>query len=346
MCLTHIALQPLPLSKKISSSPSSKSFVFSQSRMRSLRGSLASIPGALSEFISNTTTTPIDGASQVTIPSPPPFSVMTSSAYSDDFSDVSHAIPSTLIKEQWQVILDQDASVDELKSAIERCKELVVSTDELSDERKWLVRHLVELRFRLSEIEDALGDSGMTGSNVRVCFESCAPSAFELMKIPKLSQNSIFEQVILGHHFVDSNSKATPKTRQHCDHCTGVIWSVVQASYICSDCNYRVHHKCVNSVSRICAHITASEYKEPIGDICPEDGLAAQKYKCSECESSLSFSKYCVLDTAKLLSGKLAISYEVNMNLPFNHNHIYHIHFIDLPRPFYYFGYEYRTSGR
>lgn len=66
----------------------------------------------------------------------------------------------------------------------------------------------------------------------------------------------------------------------------------MQASYICSDCNYCVHHKCINSVSRVCAHIAASENKEPIWDICPEDGLAAQKYKCDECDTSLSFSEY------------------------------------------------------
>lgn len=141
--------------------------------MQSWRGSLASIPSAISEFISNTTTTPIDGSSQVMVPSPPPFSAMTSSAHSDDFSDISHAIPSTLIKEQWQVILDQDATPSDLSNAIGRCKELVVNTDELSDERKWLVRHLVELRFRLSEIEEALIDPIKMVPNVRVSVGNC-----------------------------------------------------------------------------------------------------------------------------------------------------------------------------
>lgn len=139
--------------------------------MRSLRGSIASIPGALSDFISNTTMTPIDGASEVTTMSSPPPTAMISSAHSDDFSDCSHAIPTTLIKEQWQLVLDQDAKVDDLKVAIEKCKELIIKTDELSDERKWLVRHLVELRFRMNEIEDALSDPGR-GSNVRVIFQS------------------------------------------------------------------------------------------------------------------------------------------------------------------------------
>lgn len=145
--------------------------------MRSLRGSLASIPGALSEFISNTTTTPIEGASEVTMSSPPPSSAMTSSAHSEDFADISHAIPSSLIKEQWQVVLDQEATMDDLRNATERCKELVVNTDELSEERKWLVRHLVELRYRMSEIEDANSDPARAGSNVRVCVHCSAFSS-------------------------------------------------------------------------------------------------------------------------------------------------------------------------
>lgn len=65
------------------------------------------------------------------------------------------SIPNTLIKEQCQLILDQNASVEDLTNAIEKCKELVLITDECSTERKWLVRHLVELRFRLKEIDDA-----------------------------------------------------------------------------------------------------------------------------------------------------------------------------------------------
>lgn len=38
-------------------------------------------------------------------------------------------------------------------------------------------------------------------------------------------------QVILGHHFVVGKATAA---RHHCDHCSGIIWSVVQASYACT----------------------------------------------------------------------------------------------------------------
>lgn len=106
-----------------------------------------------------------------------------------------------------------------------------------------------------------------------------------------LSSLCLHKQVILGHHFVDYQAKSIPTTKQHCDNCTGIIWSVVQASYICIDCNFCVHHKCVTNVIRVCANVIASERKEPLDEICPENGLSFQRYKCAECHASLSFSK-------------------------------------------------------
>lgn len=140
--------------------------------MQSLRGSIANLPNALSNLISNTniSTSPIDGTSANMISSPiTPTIEHDASVISsgDDGSDKSHAIPTSLIKEQWQLVLDQDASMDDLTNAIEKCKELVLNTDECSDERKWLVRHLVELRFRSREMEDT--DQSRAGSSYKVC---------------------------------------------------------------------------------------------------------------------------------------------------------------------------------
>lgn len=142
--------------------------------MQSLRGNLASIPNALSSLIS-TTASPVDGTNyDVPTISSPSFDSMHSDALTsvsgDDSSDKSHAIPNSLIKEQWQLVLDQDATIDELTTAIDKCKELVLKTDECSTERKWLVRHLVELRFRLREMEDANTDHYKSGASYRVSF--------------------------------------------------------------------------------------------------------------------------------------------------------------------------------
>lgn len=138
--------------------------------MQSLRGNLASLPNALSNLI-NTATSPVEGTNFLPPTSPSFDSDTLASVSGDDSSDKSHAIPNSLIKEQWQLVLEEDATIDELTTAIEKCKELVLKTDECSTERKWLVRHLVELRFRLREMEDANIDHSKTGASYRVCFE-------------------------------------------------------------------------------------------------------------------------------------------------------------------------------
>jgi hypothetical protein len=119
-------------------------------------------------------------------------------------NSISHAIPNSLIKEDWQLVLEQEASVEQLENAIERCKELVLSADEYSTERKWLVHHLVELKFRLAELEDI----GEQSTGVATTF-----------------------RVVLGHHFVTGRMT---HAKTYCDHCCGIIWNVVQASYVCN----------------------------------------------------------------------------------------------------------------
>lgn len=178
----------------------------------------------------------------------------------EDILDRSHAIPFGLIREQWQLVLDWDASMPEMEDAIRKCKELVLRcNDDESEEKKWLVRHLIELRYRLRELQDVDNDP-----------DALPPET----------------KVILGHHFVANRNN--PKYKVHCDHCSGLIWNVVQASYICTDCSFAVHHKCIRNVIRICAHVITTERNLPIECICPEIGLAFQKYTCAECGSQLS----------------------------------------------------------
>ncbi|XP_059615218.1 differentially expressed in FDCP 8 homolog isoform X1 [Phlebotomus argentipes] len=206
-------------------------------------------------------------------------SFSSSSTHSDEIStssEVSQAIPHALIREQWQLVLGQEASMVDLQSAIELCRRLVLEYDEGSLERKWIVRHLVELRFRLREIQDVVEDP-----------EGVAPPS---------------TRVILGHHFV-TRQLLNVSQKQFCDHCTGIIWSVVQASYICSDCSFCVHHKCLSSVLRVCAHVVATDRKLPTDDICPEVGLAEQKYKCAECSVPLTFtSKFSLMPEPLLVA--------------------------------------------
>lgn len=64
--------------------------------------------------------------------------------------------------------------------------------------------------------------------------------------------------------------------------------------YIVIDCKFCCHWKCLNNICRVCVHVVASEaggytYTK---DICPEQGLSSQKYRCAECKVRITFSKY------------------------------------------------------
>lgn len=70
-------------------------------------------------------------------------------------------------------------------------------------------------------------------------------------------------------------------------------WENVNTTIFClPDCSYCVHHKCLQDVHRLCAHIVTTEQKIPLENISPEIGLARQSYKCAECETPLNFSKW------------------------------------------------------
>ncbi|XP_077302151.1 differentially expressed in FDCP 8 homolog [Arctopsyche grandis] len=153
-----------------------------------------------------------------------------------------------------RLTLAPDASLSELKDNIEKCKVLISESDECSSERKWLVRHLIELRIRVQQLEDV----------------------DENLPVARYST--------MGHHF-ELQKNSTRK--QYCDNCSSAMWNVMQGSYVCKDCNYKCHVKCVDNVSRICVHVVASENNELVMSICPEKGLAAQQYKCAECKTHL-----------------------------------------------------------
>ncbi|XP_037879879.1 differentially expressed in FDCP 8 homolog isoform X1 [Glossina fuscipes] len=258
--------------------------------MNTLRESLSNLPGAVSNFISESASAAssyiYSAGSETTSTDNQTRSCSSKSGSLQSLTDIENAsssgvliserslpIPSTLVKEQWRLIFTSEASVQDLQEAVAHCKDLVMLSNENSEERRWLVRHLVDLRYSLKEMIDAQKDQIEITNTIKT---------------------------VVGHHFVIrtrgvTRSLSLPTSRNYCDHCTGIIWSVVQASYMCSDCHYTVHQKCVDSVVRICAHVIVSERQYPIADICPEIGLAAQQYKCAECHTQLNFIQHSVV---------------------------------------------------
>nr|CAD7404194.1 unnamed protein product [Timema poppensis] len=166
-------------------------------------------------------------------------------------------------------IILQDAlsvsSVEDLTQAVDHCKDMVLESPECSEERKWLVRRLIELRFRLQDMKEA---------------------AKEEKRTPTSSHSEL--RVLLGHHFILQTDRE-PTSKRHCDRCCGIIWSVVHSWYQCTDCKYSSHVKCLPQVCRVCAHVQVTENPTYITNICPEIGLSAQVYRCTECKAHITF---------------------------------------------------------
>ncbi|XP_066151320.1 differentially expressed in FDCP 8 homolog isoform X1 [Euwallacea fornicatus] len=177
---------------------------------------------------------------------------------------IDQVVLPNLISEELQLALNKEANEEDLVKAIESCKDLILENSQYSLERKVLVRHLIELRLKLEEFREAMTDP----------------------QHPQNKSNTISSRSIKGHHL-----KLQPLLKnthyRYCDHCTGTIWSVVQAWYLCEDCSYACHYKCMGSIMRECAHVIACEKGQYEFNICPEVGMSAQKYMCAECNTHL-----------------------------------------------------------
>ncbi|XP_024944228.1 differentially expressed in FDCP 8 homolog isoform X4 [Cephus cinctus] len=126
----------------------------------------------------------------------------------DDSSDSKGTIPFTLKSVETQLLLSADASEEDLKEMERKCKQMVLESEECSEERKWLVRRLIELRLRVQELRET-------------------------------SDESLLEtQVILGHHLVPQKHHIVTTGPIYCDHCSGAIWTMLQSWYMCSESSW------------------------------------------------------------------------------------------------------------
>ncbi|CAL7942953.1 unnamed protein product [Xylocopa violacea] len=199
--------------------------------------------------------------SSETMPSTPSSSSDYMTGEADDSSDSKAAIPFSLKSVENVLSLSKATCEEDLKDMVEKCKHMVLESAECSDERKWLVRRLIELRLRVQELRETS------------------------------EENLLETQVILGHHLVPQKYYITTSGPVYCDHCSGAIWTMLQSWYMCSDCKFCCHWKCLNNICRICVHVVASEaggytYTK---DICPEQGLSNQGYRCAECKVRITF---------------------------------------------------------
>lgn len=93
-----------------------------------------------------------------------------------------------------------------MENAIEQVKALVLNTEAASDERRKLVKRLIELRLKLEDLKEATSE-----------LEAC--SADEL-------------RIVQSHQFI-LQRQYLQRIPQYCDRCDGVVWTVIQNYFRC-----------------------------------------------------------------------------------------------------------------
>uniref|UniRef100_A0A5F8GYM7 Differentially expressed in FDCP 8 homolog n=1 Tax=Monodelphis domestica TaxID=13616 RepID=A0A5F8GYM7_MONDO len=146
------------------------------------------------------------------------------------------------------------SDIEQLRQAIEECKQVILELPEHSEKQKDAVVRLIHLRLKLQELKDPNEDE----PNIRV---------------------------LLEHRFYKEKSKSVKQT---CDKCSAIIWGLIQTWYTCTGCYYRCHSKCLNLISKPCVRSKVSHQAEYELNICPETGLDSQDYRCAECRAPVS----------------------------------------------------------
>jgi hypothetical protein len=98
-----------------------------------------------------------------------------------------------------------------LIEAVTQCKKLILDSAVCSNERKWLVRRLIELRYQLLIVEEAKEDG----------------------KEETAFSEPVKSRIVLGHHF-ELRYHPTSTTKRYCDACCGAVWNIMQYWYQCS----------------------------------------------------------------------------------------------------------------
>ncbi|GIY73246.1 differentially expressed in FDCP 8 homolog [Caerostris darwini] len=145
---------------------------------------------------------------------------------------------------------------EELKMAIEDCKQMIQSEDHNAEKKKHLVKKLVHLKLKLQEIMDG----------------------------PLEPATDL--KVVLGHNF---EVRSLERPKQYCEKCCGIIWGMMTNWYHCISCGFKCHSKCLNLITRICAQTKVLENCSYELSICPEIGLSQQKFRCAECKKKFIF---------------------------------------------------------
>ncbi|XP_043222864.1 differentially expressed in FDCP 8 homolog isoform X2 [Amphibalanus amphitrite] len=140
---------------------------------------------------------------------------------------------------------------EEIDQAVAECKQSILASAQGSDERRALVRRLVELRLRRLELRDG-------------------PE-------PPLPDG---ELEVRGHRL---QPQRIGQRRLYCHGCAGVIVVVLHRWYHCLGCGIDLHSSCLSEIHRNCAVERVRDNPTFEMRIKPERGLGAQSFRCADC---------------------------------------------------------------
>lgn len=201
--------------------------------------------------------------------------------------------------------------------------------DEKSDEFIIVDDHFEpSLPFKLEATEDDSVDDLLSEINIRVEIvrNSAQQNNQEMAQDPKVQQ-AISQLVDLRYRYQIAKEKlnadvdfipaqqfggALIEHNEHslkvhpafsvpelCDHCDLPIKTKLMhnplkemkpRAYRCVKCKYTIHRKCLPNTSRkcLCAQVLTAGLET---QICPDHGLGAQEYKCSDCSAQIGFNQ-------------------------------------------------------
>lgn len=108
---------------------------------------------------------------------------------------------------------------------------MVLNTKEYSDERKWLVRYLIELRLRLEEAREAEVEHRKLQP---IGTPQLSPTKSSVASNESCNNKTRDKRIILGHHFL-LQPPATYILK--CDRCCRNVWGVLHLWYECAGMN-------------------------------------------------------------------------------------------------------------
>ncbi|KAF7636076.1 hypothetical protein Mgra_00004524 [Meloidogyne graminicola] len=191
-----------------------------------------------------------------------------SNYFNSEFENFIQTQISSLITEERQknVSLNKE---NELIISIDFCKKFLIeninkkeeeeNNEDMENRRSQVMEKLVELKLELEMHRESL----------------------------QFGNDSTTIKRIKYHEFVLQSASGT---NVYCEACLCIIWRLIQYWRKCKVCGFRVHDKCIEQVQRSCIgqQLSKSDFSLCL-QICPENSLRNQNFRCAECLSDISY---------------------------------------------------------